>query len=470
MKYSKWLTRLTGLILMGAAWIAPDPARAQVFNPTTWTLPNGLQVVVVENHRAPIVTHMVWYKVGAADEPAGHSGIAHLLEHLMFKGTPTIPPGEFSKIIARQGGQDNAFTSNDYTAYFQNIAADRLDTVMRMEADRMRNLVLDDKNVSTELAVVQEERRSRTDNSPAALLNERVQAALYLNHPYRKPIIGWPSELAALTRQDALDFYRTWYSPNNAIVVVVGDVTPAQVRSLADKYYAPLKPEPALPPRKRAEEPPPAAGRVVTLQDARVRQPAWSRTYVAPSYAANGGDAARPYALEVLAEVLGGGATSRLYKSLAVDQGLAAQAGAWYDGGGLDGSSFVIAASPNPGVDMDKMEAAISSEITLALTQGISADEVTRAKARLRAGVAYARDTLDTAARVLGESLTTGQSVADVEAWPERIAAVTPDQVNAAARAILDDKASVTGILLPVPGQEAPANSVSVIAPAKDIR
>lgn len=429
--------------------LVPAAARAALFDPTTYQLANGMQVVVVENHRAPIVSHMVWYRVGAADEPAGKSGIAHFLEHLMFKGTPDVAPGEFSKIVARNGGRDNAFTSSDYTAYYQNIAADRLEMVMRMEADRMRNLTLDDANVTSELKVVQEERSSRTDNNPSALLHERMEAALYLTHPYRRPIIGWPAELAGLTREDALAFYRRWYAPNNAILIVAGDVVPDQVKALADKYYAPLKPE-ILAPRSRDVEPPQAGARRIELKDARVRQPSWLRSHAAPSYA-SATDKTQPYALQILAEVLGGGATSRLYKSLVVEQGLAASADAWYQAEALDWGSFGISASPRPGTPMDKLEAAVLAEIARLLKDGVTDAEVARAQVRLKAGVTYARDSLHTAARVLGEALTTGQSVADVEAWPERIAAVTPDQVSSAARAVLDDRASVTGLLLPAP-------------------
>ncbi len=455
-------------LALAAVLAAPLPATAQVFNPTTYQLANGLQVVVVENHRSPIVTHMVWYRVGAADEPPGKSGIAHLLEHLMFKGTPSVPPGEFSKIVARMGGRDNAFTSSDYTAYFQNVAADRLEAVMKMEADRMRNLTLDDQNVVTERAVVQEERRSRTDNNPQALLAERIEAALYLNHPYRRPVIGWGSEIAQLDRQDALDFYKRWYAPNNAILVVAGDVQPEKVRELAETYYGPLKPE-TVPQRIRPEEPPQVAARTVTLEDPRVQQPSWSRTYMAPSYSSS--DKAAPYALEVLAEILGGGATSRLYKSLVVDQGIAAGAGAWYDPSAVDQTTFGLSATPRPGVDVAKVQAAMDKEIARVLDKGITAAEVERAKTRLRANVAYARDSLHTAARVLGETLTTGQTVADVEAWPARIAAVTPEQVNAAARAVLDDRASVTGILLPAKSAGiAQAQPAAATMPAKEVR
>lgn len=454
---------------LAAALLAPLPAAAQVFNPTTYQLENGLKVVVVENHRAPIVSHMVWYRVGAADEVPGKSGIAHLLEHLMFKGTPSVPPGEFSKIVARLGGRDNAFTSSDYTAYFQNVAADRLEAVMKLESDRMRNLTLDEKNVVTERDVVREERRSRTDNSPAALLHEQVEAALYLNHPYRRPIIGWDSEIAQLGREDALEFYRRWYAPNNAILVVAGDVQPEKVKALAETYYGPLKPE-AIPPRVRLEEPPPVAARTVTVADARVQQPSWGRSYLAPTYA-SAKDKAQPYALEVLAEIMGGGATSRLYKALVVDQGIAAGASASYDPSALDYTVFAVGATPSPGVEVPKLQAAVEAELRKVADRGITPAEVERAKARLRAGVAYARDSLHTAAQVLGSALTTGQEVADVEEWPARIAAVTADQVNAAARAVLNDKASVTGILLPAPGAAPRGGAPAALPmPSKELR
>ena len=252
--------------------ITAQPAVAQIFNPTTFTLDNGLEVVVIENHRAPVVTHMVWNKVGAADEPPGKSGIAHFLEHLMFKGTAKRGPGEFSEIIARNGGSENAFTSQDYTGYFQSITADRLALMMELEADRMNGLVLTEEIIQPERQVVIEERRSRTDNSPRARLSEQVTAATYTNHPYRLPIIGWEHEIRALTLQEIVDFYRTWYAPNNAVLVVSGDVTPEQVRELAETHYGPI-PAKALSPRIRPSEPPHHAPREVVLRDARVDQP-----------------------------------------------------------------------------------------------------------------------------------------------------------------------------------------------------
>ncbi|TAN62119.1 MAG: insulinase family protein [Magnetospirillum sp.] len=435
-------------LLLALSALIAAPAQARLFDPETFTLANGMEVVVIPNHRTPIVSHMVWYKVGAADEVPGKSGLAHLLEHLMFKGTPSVPPGEFSKIVARNGGRDNAFTSSDYTAYFQNVAVDRLDLVMRMEADRMKNLVLDEANFRTELAVVQEERRSRVDNNPAALLAEQMEAALFLNSPYHRPVIGWAREIAGLTLDDALAFYRRWYAPNNAILIIAGDVDAATVRPLAEKYYGGLE-RADTPARSRTQEPPAHAARRLTLTDARVGQPSWSRLYLAPSDSAGDKTLAAP--LEVLAEVVGGGATSRLFRTLVVERGLAASASAAYDPTALDLSTFRIGVTPRPGVALDKLEALVDQELARIVKDGIPADEVTRAKARLVAGSAYARDSLHTGARVLGEALATGQSVAEVESWPDRIDAVTPERVAAAAAQVLDIRASVTGLLLPDP-------------------
>ena len=429
------------------ASIAPQSADAQIFNPTTYTLDNGLQVVVIENHRAPVVTHMVWYNVGAADEPPGKSGIAHFLEHLMFKGTAKHKLGEFSDIIARNGGSENAFTSQDYTGYFQTIAADRLALMMEFEADRMTGLILTDEIIQPERQVVIEERRSRTDSSPRALLNEQVNAATYSNHPYRLPVIGWEHEISALTREEIVGFYKTWYAPNNAVLVVSGDVTPEQVRALAEKHYGPI-PAQKLPPRVRPTEPPQHAPREVVLRDARVDQPAWSRRWLAPSYVA--GDKEHAYALEVLSQVIGGGSSSRLYASLVIDQELAVSAGAWYSPDNLDRTVFGVWFSPRPGVDVDKLAGALEAQMARFLKDGANEEEVARAKQRLVDSAVFARDSLSGPARIFGAALTTGQTVDDVEQWPARISAVTVEQVNAAARAILHPETSTTGILLPL--------------------
>jgi zinc protease len=428
-------------------------AFAQVFDPSTFELDNGMQVVVIENHRAPVVTHMVWYKAGAADEPAGKSGTAHYLEHLMFKGTKTRVPGEFSKIVAELGGQENAFTSQDYTAYFQKIAPENLATMMELEADRMTNLTLTDEIIEPERKVILEERRSRTDNNPRALLSEQVSAATYLNHPYRLPVIGWAHEIETLTRADLEDFYSTWYAPNNAILVVSGDVDPKEVHELAKKYYGVISPR-KLPPRVRPAEPEQLAPRDVVMRDARVAQPSWSRRYIAPSYSA--GETRHAYALEVLSEILGGGTTARIYRSLVVDDALAASAGAWYSPGNLDLTTFGFWFSPRPGVEMSEVETALDIQVSVLLNDGVSADELKRAQQRLIDGAVFARDSVGGPARVFGAALSTGETVADVEAWPDRIRAVTVGDVNAAARAVFDMRRATTGVLLPVQEGAAP--------------
>ena len=428
--------------------LAPGPegsAGAGVFDPETFTLKNGMAVVVIPNHRVPVVTHMVWYKVGSADEPPGKSGIAHFLEHLMFKGTRKLASGEFSRILARNGGRENAFTSHDYTGYYQSIAVDRLEMVMEMEADRMTNLVFDAKEVEPERQVIFEERRNRTGNNPSALLAEHVNATLYLNHPYRRPIIGWEHEVRGLTIADLMSFYRRWYVPNNAILVVAGDITAEELRPLAEKTYGRI---PAAPARLRVRpgEPPHRAARRVTLKDPRVRQPSWSRTFLAPSYTE--GATEQAYALQVLAEILGG-ATGPLYRSLVVEQKLAVSAGAYFEPDRLGPGTFGFYASPRPGVSMEKLEAAMEAELARVVDKGVTGKEARRAKGRLQAEAVYARDSLGTGARVLGGALAIGLTVEDVESWPERIGAVTVPEINAAARDVLGQAASVTALLLP---------------------
>jgi zinc protease len=409
--------------------------------------------VVIENRRAPIVTQMVWYRAGAADEVQGKSGIAHFLEHLMFKGTPSVPPGEFSRIVARVGGRDNAFTSWDYTGYFQNVARDRLETVMRIEADRMANLILSDAEVLPERDVIVEERRQVVDQRPGSRLREQTMAALFLNHPYGRPVIGWEHEMKALTRQDALDWYARWYAPNNAMLIVAGDVSVDEVRVLAERHYGPI-PRKAVPARVRAQEPPPAAARRVELRDARVRQPSWSRAWLAPSQSRGlgtlGPDAVD--ALDVAAELLGGGPTSRLSRALVHDQPLATGAGASYGSDSIDLNSFWVYASPRPGIEVAALEAAVEKVLRDTLAGGFDDDEVARAKTRMADAAVFARDSLQAGARAIGTAFATGRDVAYVESWPQRLAAVTTAQVNAALRAVLDPEAHVTSVLLPKPG------------------
>jgi zinc protease len=456
------LFRRAAAALLGVTfWLAVGAAPAYakgVFNPTVFTLDNGLTVVVIRNDRAPIVTHMVWYKVGAADEVWGKTGIAHFLEHLMFKGTETVKPGEFSATVGRIGGRENAFTTYDYTGYFQNVAADRLETVMRLEADRMVNLRLTDAQVNSERDVVLEERRMRTDNSPTGILYEQARAALFQNSPYGRPVIGWEHEIRGLTTEDALAFYRRYYAPNNAVLLVAGDVTADKVKALAEKYYGPI-PRRDVPVRVRPQEPPQHAPRRVELRDPRVNEPRWSRSYIAPSY--NAGENQYAYALQILAEIMGGGPTSRLYRSLVVERPIATSVGAGYDGTAFDLGSFYFHGSPRQGTDIGAVEVAVHAEIVKLLKDGVTEDEVKRAIERMQASAILARDDLSTGARVIGGALMTGRQVADIEAWPDRIAAVTVDQVNASARLVLNEQQSVTALLLPAPREEAAADKAA---------
>jgi zinc protease len=410
-------------------------------------LDNGMEIVVIPDNRAPVVTHMVWYRNGSADDPIGKSGIAHFLEHLMFKGTKAHPQGEFSHLVSELGGQENAFTSYDFTAYFQRIGKEHLATVMGFEADRMTNLVLTDEVVAPERDVVLEERRMRTDNDPGAQLDESVQAALYAHHPYGTPIIGWQHEIEELSREDALAYYRRFYTPENAILIVAGDVDPDGVERLARDAYGrvPARAEPPL--RRRPREPEPRAHRLVTLADEKVEQPAIERVLLVPSYrTAAPGEAE---ALEVLAHILGGGPTSTLYEALVVDEKLAVSAGVYYMGSALDDTRLWIFATPAPDVELPALDAAIDRVFADFVAAPVDEAALRRAKTRLVADAVYARDNQVSLARWYGEALATGLDVADVAAWPDRIDAVTGADVAAAARKWLDKTRGVTGFLLP---------------------
>lgn len=421
------------------------PAAAE--DVTTFTLENGLEVVVIEDHRAPAVTHMVWYRVGAADEEPGVSGVAHYLEHLMFKGTEDIGPKEFSRIVEANGGSDNAFTSQDYTAYFQRIAADRLGLVMQLEADRMRNLVLSEADAETERAVILEERSQRTDSDPAALFSEQRMAAQYLNHPYGIPIIGWRHEMEQLTREDALAWYRLYYAPNNAILIVAGDVEPAEVRQLAEEHYGPLEPSANLPERRRPSEPPQLAERRIQFSDPRVAQPYVIRSYLAPER--NAGAQEKAAALTLLADLLGGNQqTSVLGRKLSFETQTALYTSAFYDAVSLDASTFGLAIVPAPGVSLADAEAALDAALAEFLEEGVDAAQFERIKTQIRADEIYARDSVDGLARRYGAALTSGLTVADVQAWPEVLEAVTAEDVMEAAAQVFDRRRAVTGWLM----------------------
>ena len=443
---------LAAVAIAGTATLAaPRPVDAIAAGPevTHFKLKNGLEVVIIPDRRAPVFTHMIWYRVGSADEEAGKSGIAHFLEHLMFKGTAKNPAGKFSEVLAEIGGQENAFTSQDYTAYFQRASREHLKTVMEFEADRMTGLVLTDANVLPERDVVLEERRSRTDNDPAAQLAESAQAALFVNHPYGRPIIGWEHEIRALNREDALAFYRKHYAPNNAILVVAGDVTADEVRPLVERAYGSIPSQPHVKPRIRPAEPELLAHRRVSLAAPRVQQAQLSRNYLVPSYRlAKPGEAE---ALDVLSHILGSGSVSRLYRTLVADRGIAANAGAWYSGTALDAARFGIYATPRPGVKLEALEAEIDAIVAKVAMDGVTPEELDRAKTRLIADSVFAQDSQARLARMYGAGLTVGLSVDDIRAWPDRVRTVKADDVRAAARIWLDLRRAVTGYLTPPP-------------------
>ncbi len=450
--------QLLGALLMTLALASADKASADTPAPSKLafhgTLDNGLEVVVVPDRRAPVVTHMVWYRVGGADEPQGKSGIAHFLEHLMFKGTAKIPSGEFSKIVARLGGQDNAFTAQDITSYFQRVAKEKLPEVMTMEADRMANLRLDEKEVLTERKVILEERRSRVDNDPGSLLQEQMMAALYVAHPYHTPVIGWETEIRNLNRADALAFYKRFYAPNNAILVVTGDVEPDKVMALAKETYGKIPANPDVgKPRVRPTEPEPLTERRVILRDGRVGKATFERYYLAPSFTtASSRDAE---ALQILARIIGSSTTSRLYNTLVRDEKKASSTSAWYSGLALDTGRFGVYAVAAGDTKLEDIEASVDRVIDGLIRDGVSSEELERAKTSEVANLIYASDSQQSLAHTYGWNLATGRTVEDVEARSERLKAVTREDVQAAASKYLERKRSVTGYLVPIPSQLA---------------
>jgi zinc protease len=413
-----------------------------------FTLANGLDVVVIPDHRAPVVTHMVWYRNGAADDPPGKSGIAHFLEHLMFKGTKRHPKGEFSEFISEVGGTENAFTGNDFTAYFQQIAKQHLKACMAFEADRMTGLTLTDAIVAPERDVVLEERRMHCDSDPGAQLGEAVQAALFTHHPYGIPVIGWGHEIEGLKREDALAYYKRFYTPENAILIVAGDVEPDEARALAEETYGKIKPRGEKPERVRPMEPPTVANRLVTVADDKVEQPGWQRHYLAPS--ARTAPEGEAEALELLAHLFGGGQTSFLYRTLVMEDRIAVSAWAYYHGAAVDQSRFIVNMTPAPGVSLEMLDKAFDQALTKFVHDGIDAGDLERAKTRMVADAIYARDSQSDLARWYGSSLAIGQTLRDVEEWPARIEHVTAGDVIGAARRWLDHKPAVTGYLMPL--------------------
>ena len=437
---------IAALVVAGQpAWpqTPPQPQRRA----SEFSLANGMQVVVVPDRRAPVVTHVVWYRIGGADNIAGQSGLAHFLEHLMFKSTARLKTGELSNVVARLGGRDNAVTTHDATYYFQRLPKEHLKTAMTMEADRMRNLKLIDQEVATERQVVIQERRSVVDSKPLAILDELISASLYLNHPYRVPVIGWGPEIPKLSRELALEFYNRFYAPNNAILIVAGDVTEAEVKKLAQDTFGRVRPLAGLARPPRPIEPPPLAARRIELRDPRAGTLSMQRFYVAPSYkTAEPGEAE---AIDVLVTILGDGPTSRLYQQLVEEKSVAANAGASYSGVALDGGTINVYAVAGDGVTQGALEQGIDAVLAQFVKEGPSSEELEQAKSSLIASYIYTADNQASLAQRYGANLVIGRTIADIEERPERLSRVSAADVKKAAAKYLNLQSSVTGFLIP---------------------
>jgi len=446
MKFAAGAHQVIWRMALSLVLCLPAPAMADLPRVETFMLSNGLEVIVIPNHRIPAVSHMLWFRVGAADDPPGKSGLAHYHEHMMFQGTAKFKSGEYADIISRNGGQQNAFTGHDATSYYVNIAKEKLALVMEMEADRMRGLTPSDEDAAKEKQVIIEERRQRTDNNPGALLGEQINAALWRHHPYRIPIIGWMHEMHGLTKADVLNFHNSYYHPNNAILIVSGDITAAELKPLAQKYYGGFK-RGTLPPRRWNQEPPQLAARRLELRHANVEQPSWSRSYAADSLASGKTQHALP--LYVLAQVLAGGKSSRLYRAIVVEQKLATGVDVGYSPLSIGPAEFSISAIPEAKVSMEQLERAIDKEVATLLETGITEEELTRAKTQLKADSIFERDSLSGTANIMGWVRISGLSIDFFTRWPEHVDQITAEHVIEAAKQTLIDDGSVTAQLLP---------------------
>lgn len=430
------------------------PAIRVVGPVSVFSLENGLNVIVIPNHRAPVVTQMVWYRVGSADEEAGHTGIAHFLEHLMFKGTTLYPGDEFSRLIARIGGEQNAFTSYDYTGYYQSVASDYLEDVMKREADRMENLILSDEVIAPERQVIIEERRMRTDNSPSAMLGEETRATLFLNSPYRNPVIGWKQEMETLTREDAIAFYNRFYTPNNATLIIAGDVTPEKVRDLALATYGKVKRRAEPGNRVRPQEPVSRTTRSVTMRDPRVSEQSYQQYWVVPSY--HNGAKGQAEALDLLGEILGGGSRSRLYQKLVVDKKMAASVGSAYSGIAVDDGVFIVYGMPTGKTSLEELRQAVDLEIADIAKNGVSDAELEQARKRFTKSMVYSLDNPSGMAQIYGAAVSTGMSVESVNNWADNLKAVKANDIKEAAKRYLNRDRGVVSRLLP---EGKPANT-----------
>lgn len=437
-----------GIALCGALALTlavASPARA---NPFETTLSNGLRVIVKEDHRAPVAMHMVWYRVGAMDEKDGTTGIAHLLEHMMFKGTKKLKPGEFNDIVARAGGNDNAFTSHDYTAYFQRVPAAALPKMIELEADRMRNLVIGDDEFARELKVVMEERRLRTDDQPQAQMHEQLMASAFIAHPYRRPVIGWMNDLEKMRPDDARNWYRLWYAPNNAYVVVVGDVDHKKVFELVKKHYGHMKPV-AQPVRKVTAEPPQTGERRIVVK-APAELPQLAMAWKVPKLSDVENDR-EPYALEVLAGILDGHAASRLPRALVRSSQIAVEVGAYYDSTARGEVTFMLGGTPAKGHTVAELETALRAEVKRIADEGVSAAELERIKTLTVASQIYKLDSTYVQAMEIGRLEASGYRWQDADRMLEKLRSVTADEVQAVARKYFGDDTLTVAVLDPQP-------------------
>ena len=426
--------RIAGLIALLPVLAAPPQVLA---NPFERQLDNGLRVIVKEDRRAPTAVHMVWYRAGSMDETSGTTGVAHLLEHMMFKGTPSTGAGEFSRLVAAAGGRDNAFTSKDYTAYFQQVPKQKLEQMMQLEADRMRHLTLDAGEFAQEIRVVMEERRLRTEDQPQSLLFEQMSAVALQAHPYRVPVIGWMNDLASMTAHDARDWYERWYVPNNAYVVIVGDVDHDAVFKLAERYYGPLVPR-ALPLRKPQEEPAQSGIRRLTVR-APADLPVVLMAYKVPVVRDVEADV-DPYALEMLSAILDGHDAARFSRNLIREQRLATSAGTGYDSTARGPGLFYLTGSPSAGKTRAELEAGMRAEIERVASAGVTAEELVRAKAQLLAGQIYKLDSMFAQAMEIGQLESAGVPYRLNTRMLEKLQAVSAEQVRAVARKYFRDE------------------------------
>jgi len=446
-KNSVTLAAFTALLLSAGV-------HAEVFEKT---LANGLKVIVKEDHRAPVVVQQVWYRAGSIDERTGTTGVAHMLEHMMFKGTKRVPAGEFSKRIAAAGGRENAFTNEDYTAYFQQLQTSKLPLAMQLESDRMHNLNLSDAEFSKEVKVVMEERRMRTDDEPHSLLNEKLMAVAFQEHPYQHPVIGWMNDLLSLTAGDAREWYKTWYAPNNATLIVAGDVKAAEVFKLAQRYYGPI-PAGKLPMRKPHNEAPQTGIKRIMVK-APAELPYLLMAYHAPELH-NPQQDWKPYALEVLAGILDGNESARLNKSLVREQQLASDAGASYDPTSRGPSMFTLDGTPSSGKTVADLETGLRQQIALLVTEGVSEEELKRVKVQVTAGEVYKRDSVFYQAMQIGQLESIGLGYKAIPVMLQKLQEVTAQQVQDVAREIFQDDNLSIAVLDPQPisGERKHAN------------